>query len=132
MMQSRGNLETGERVASAVLGVALSLLAARAGGPVMKIAAGTTALALFGRALGGHCAMKAALKHESTFRQGVSTQWQRMSQPFRRGDRRATPADAGDGRDETSWMSHQNGRVTGTAVPPGAGDSEAGLTGVNS
>jgi hypothetical protein len=28
---------------------------------------------------------------------------------------------------ESNWMSHQNGRVTGTGVEPGAGDMEAGL-----
>jgi len=28
---------------------------------------------------------------------------------------------------ESDWMSHQNGRVTGTGVEPGAGDMEAGL-----
>jgi hypothetical protein len=27
---------------------------------------------------------------------------------------------------DSDWMSHQNGRVTGTGVEPGAGDSEAG------
>jgi hypothetical protein len=27
------------------------------------------------------------------------------------------------------WMSHHTGKVTGTNVPPGAGDEEAGLTG---
>jgi hypothetical protein len=135
MISSRGNLETGERVASAVLGVALSMLATRAGGPLTKIGAGTAALGLFARAFAGHCAMKAALKHESSLRQGASDQWRRMRQPFRNDDRRATPADAGDGMDgmeEASWMSHHNGRVTGERVPPGSGDSEAGMSGVNS
>jgi hypothetical protein len=28
---------------------------------------------------------------------------------------------------EGGWMSHQNGRVTGTGVDPGAGDAEAGM-----
>jgi hypothetical protein len=27
---------------------------------------------------------------------------------------------------QPSWFSHQNGAVTGTGVPPGAGDAEAG------
>ena len=27
---------------------------------------------------------------------------------------------------EPGWFSHQNGAVTGTGVPPGAGDAEAG------
>ncbi len=30
---------------------------------------------------------------------------------------------------DSDWMSHQNGRVTGTGVEPGAGDSEAGTPG---
>src|SRR5438128_240317 len=97
MNSSRGNLETGERVASAVLGVALSMLATRAGGPLMRIGVGTAALGLFARAFAGHCAMKAALKHESSLGQGVSDQWRRMRQPFRDTDRQATRADAGDG-----------------------------------
>jgi hypothetical protein len=28
---------------------------------------------------------------------------------------------------ESDWMSHQNGRVTGKGVEPGAGDMEAGI-----
>jgi hypothetical protein len=132
MNQPRGNLQTGERVASAVAGTVLSLLAARTGGPFMKIAAGTAALSLFGRAFAGHCAMKAALTHESTFREGVQDQWHRVREPLRRADRRATPAHAGDPSERASWISHQNGRVTGTGVAPGSGDSEAGLSGVNS
>jgi hypothetical protein len=137
MRQPRGNLGTGERVTSAVMGVALSLFASRAGGPLLKIAAGTAAFGLLGRAFAGHCAMKAALKHESSLRQGMSDQWRRMREPFRGAarrvaDRLASPADAGDRTDEASRMSHQNERVTGSRVPPGAGDSEAGLTGVNS
>ena len=99
---------------------------------MIKLAAGTAALGLLGRAFAGHCGMKAALKQESSLGRGMADQWQRMSEPFRGVDRHAAPAAAGDGTEEASWMSHQNGRVTGSRVPPGAGDSEAGMTGVNS
>ena len=38
---------------------------------------------------------------------------------------RAPPDPHGD--DTSSWMSHHYGRVTGTKVPPGQGDAEAGM-----
>jgi hypothetical protein len=33
------------------------------------------------------------------------------------------------GQQGANWMSHNNGRVTGAGVTPGAGDSEAGTSG---
>jgi hypothetical protein len=41
------------------------------------------------------------------------------------GARKVTARDA---YTAASWMSNQNGRVTGTGVPPGAGDAEAGTS----
>jgi hypothetical protein len=34
------------------------------------------------------------------------------------------------GQVEADWMSHNNGHVTGAGVTPGAGDSEAGVSGL--
>lgn len=47
-------------------------------------------------------------------------------------DRPAAPADAGEAADERGWYGHQEGRLTGLGVAPGAGDSEAGTSAINS
>jgi hypothetical protein len=74
-MTARGNLGSGERAASAVLGVALSVLSARRGGTILRTLAGIAGASLLARSLAGHCAMKAALQGDSSLRQGLSDQW---------------------------------------------------------
>jgi uncharacterized membrane protein len=71
-----GNLSRGERVGSAVLGLGVMLLMRR-GNPILRIAGGALAASLISRAVAGHCAMKAAVKGESTLKQGLTDQWQR-------------------------------------------------------
>jgi hypothetical protein len=80
MNRQHGNLSNGERTASAIFGVALTALAASRGGPILRILAGVAGTSLIGRAVAGHCAMKAAVTGESTFTQGIKDQWQRTSE----------------------------------------------------
>jgi hypothetical protein len=80
MQVKNGNLSSAERIASALLGVGLTLLAARRGGPLFRTLGGVVGTSLIGRAFAGHCAMKAALTGESSFTQGVADQWQRTSE----------------------------------------------------
>jgi type IV secretory pathway TrbL component len=74
-MTTRGNLKSGERAVSAVFGVALAMLAARRGGPILRTLAGVAGASLLARSLAGHCAMKAALNGESSLLDGVADQW---------------------------------------------------------
>jgi uncharacterized membrane protein len=69
------NLSRGERIGSAVLGLGMLLLMRR-GSPILRIAGGALAVSLVSRAVAGHCAMKAAVTGESSFRQGLTDQWQ--------------------------------------------------------
>jgi hypothetical protein len=83
MNDSNGNLGSGERVVSAILGVAFSLLALRRGGSVTRAVAGATGAALLARSFAGHCAVKAAVTGESSLSEGVAEQWRHMRE---RGD----------------------------------------------
>jgi hypothetical protein len=138
MTSANGNLGRNERLMSLGAGALLTALATR-GGPVGKVVYGVGALAFFGRAMAGHCAMKASIKGESSLREGFGQQWQHMksrmrregSDPNRASDSIAASEKAVREQDgEASWASHQNGRVTGSGVAAGAGDSEAGTTSV--
>jgi uncharacterized membrane protein len=90
--QHTGNLGRAERIGSALLGMGVAWLFARRGGPVLKVLGGTIAASLMGRALAGHCAMKAAVTGKSSFRQGVADQWQRTAELGRRVALRADDA----------------------------------------
>jgi uncharacterized membrane protein len=93
MYSERGNLNNGERLASAVIGVGLTLLAARRGGGLFRVLAGLAGTSLIGRAVAGHCGMKAAVTGQSTFREGMQEQWRHttaLAESVRRtGSRRA-------------------------------------------
>lgn len=78
MTQANGNLSSGERTVSAILGVAFSLLALRRGGGVGRAVAGAAGAALLARSFAGHCAVKAAVTGESSFGEGVAEQWRHM------------------------------------------------------
>jgi hypothetical protein len=80
MQVKNGNLSSAERIASALLGVGLTVLAARRGGPLFRTLGGVVGTSLIGRAFAGHCAMKAAWTGESSFTQGIADQWQRTSE----------------------------------------------------
>jgi hypothetical protein len=138
MTPANGNLSRNERLMSLGAGAVLTALATR-GGPMGKVIYGLGALGFLGRAFAGHCAMKASLKGESSLREGFAQQWQHTKSRMRREvsdtNRVSDPIAASekavreqDG--EASWMSHQNGRVTGAGVAAGAGDSEAGTASV--
>ena len=74
-----GNLGSGERVVSGILGLAFSLLALRRGaGGVTRTVAGATGAALLARSFAGHCAVKAAVTGESSLSEGVAEQWRHM------------------------------------------------------
>jgi hypothetical protein len=80
MLEQTGNLSRGERIGSALLGVGLTLLATRRGGVLSRVLGGVIGTSLLGRALAGHCGMKAALTGESTLKQGLADQWRRTSE----------------------------------------------------
>jgi hypothetical protein len=80
---TNGNLGSGERVVSAILGAAFSLLALRRGDGVTRTVAGVTGAALLARSFAGHCAVKAAVTGESSLSEGATEQWRRMR---RKGD----------------------------------------------
>jgi len=79
MNEGNGNLKGAERIASALFGIGLTLVAARRGGPLFRILMATAGTSLIGRAVAGHCAVKAAATGQSTFRQGIQDQWRRTS-----------------------------------------------------
>jgi hypothetical protein len=73
--RTNGNLGSGERVVSALLGLAFSLLALRRdSGGVTRAVAGVTGAALLARSFAGHCAVKAAVTGESSLSEGVAEQ----------------------------------------------------------
>jgi hypothetical protein len=74
----RGNLGSSERTASALLGLAFSVLAMRRGGGLVRAATGAVGLSLLSRAFAGHCAMKAAFSGQTSLRQGISDQLRHM------------------------------------------------------
>lgn len=79
------NIGTAERWVSALAGLALTLAAARRGGLLGRLAMGTAALSLLTRSATGYCAMKGALKGETTMKQGLQEQWQRVRAGMGRG-----------------------------------------------
>jgi hypothetical protein len=83
MTTQAGNLSKGERVTSALIGAALSLLAYRSRSTAARLVSGSAALGLLGRAVAGHCAVKAALTGHASWREGLSDQWRAMSRSAR-------------------------------------------------
>jgi hypothetical protein len=142
-----GNLGNNERLVSVGAGTLLSAVALRSGGPIIRLLAGVGALAFLARAFAGHCGMKSALTGQSSLGEGMSQQWRHMTSSMKelggRAESSAAAMSAGaeksmreqgpsaaqrTGAEGSDWMSHQNGRVTGTGVTPGTGDSEAGTS----
>jgi uncharacterized membrane protein len=80
MYTQPGNLSRGERLASAAFGVGLTMLAARRGGPLLRLLAGVAGSSLIGRAIAGHCGMKAAMTGESTLKEGMQEQWRHTTE----------------------------------------------------
>jgi DUF2892 family protein len=78
MRRQIGNLSSAERATSALLGAALSGLALRRGSPLLRILGGVAGVALLSRAAAGHCAMKAAVKGDSSVAQGMKDQWHQL------------------------------------------------------
>jgi hypothetical protein len=116
-MKTRGNLGLGERAVSAVLGVALSMLAAGRRSTILRILAGVAGASLLARSVAGHCAMKAALKGESSFRDGLSEQWRHtrvVAANLRQASERMSSASdrggAGDGRE---WSRQRRSEIGG-------------------
>jgi ferritin-like metal-binding protein YciE len=77
--QRPGNLGSAERWLSAIAGVGL-LLSATRGGTVGRLARGGAALSLLTRASTGYCAVKSALRGDSTLQDGLRQQWQRLTE----------------------------------------------------
>jgi uncharacterized membrane protein len=80
MYSQRGNLSNGERFASAIFGVGLTMFAARRGGPLLRLLAGVAGTSLIGRAIAGHCGMKAAVTGQSTLKEGMQEQWRHTTE----------------------------------------------------
>jgi ferritin-like metal-binding protein YciE len=75
---SQGNLNTFERWLSLLGGIGLLASSAR-GGTAGRLARGSVGLSLLARGAAGHCAMKAALKGESSLADGLKDQWQQLT-----------------------------------------------------
>lgn len=75
MKTQAGNLSTGERALSALLGLALGAVALRTRSGSARFAASSLGLGLLTRAAAGHCAAKSALMGHSTLAEGVRDQW---------------------------------------------------------
>jgi hypothetical protein len=73
-----GNLSTGERALSALLGFALAMVAVRTRSRSAQIATSTTGLGLLMRAAAGHCAVKSAWMGHSSLAEGARDQWCRL------------------------------------------------------
>jgi hypothetical protein len=121
MNQQRGNLSSGERTASAVIGLGLTALAARRGGPILRTLAAVAGTSLLGRAVAGHCAMKAAVTGQSTWKEGLTEQWRRTSDMGRRFAQRATQSARGR-RDTHLLHAAADGSDTVEAVADMASD----------
>jgi hypothetical protein len=82
---SSGNVGSTERILSALFGIALSSLSTRRGNALIRAVAGMAGLALLGRALAGHCGVKAALTGESSLAEGLTEQWRRTGNNVKSG-----------------------------------------------
>jgi uncharacterized membrane protein len=80
MYSQPGNLSNGERIASAAFGVGLTMLAVRRGGPLLRLLAGVAGTSLIGRAVAGHCGMKAAVTGQSSLKEGMQEQWRHTTE----------------------------------------------------
>jgi ferritin-like metal-binding protein YciE len=78
-LQRRGNLGSAERLLSAAAGLGLLLTAGR-GSALGRLARGGVAASLLTRATTGFCAVKSTLQGETTLRDGLQQQWQRLSE----------------------------------------------------
>jgi ferritin-like metal-binding protein YciE len=78
MRVSNGNLRTAERWLSLAGGLAIALAAFSRRSTASRALAAVSGLTLVARGATGHCAIKAALTGESSFREGVSNQWSHL------------------------------------------------------
>lgn len=115
MNDSNGNLGSGERVVSAILGLAFTLLALRrGGGGVTRAVAGVTGAALLARSFAGHCAVKAAVTGESSFSEGVAEQWRHTRA---RGDEVARTVESA-ASDLSAWVDEAGKESFPASDPP--------------
>lgn len=75
-----GNISETERWLSLAAGAGLALAALRRGGLLSKVLGGAAAFSLLSRGSTGYCAMKAALQGQSTLRDGIREQFERVTQ----------------------------------------------------
>jgi hypothetical protein len=64
MTQHSSNLSGTERTVSALIGLSLSIVAARGGNPLVRLLNGALGVALLARSYSGQCAVKAALTRQ--------------------------------------------------------------------
>jgi hypothetical protein len=80
MTSQSGNLSSGERLISAVLGVALSALAVRRGSNLgWRTVAGSAGASLLLRAAAGHCAVKAAWRGDRSLAGAMQDEWRSLA-----------------------------------------------------
>lgn len=72
-----GNVTGVERWLSVVVGLGLTLAAARRGNPLKRMLLTTAGASLVSRGATGYCAVKASLNEQVPLRQGLQEQWQR-------------------------------------------------------
>jgi hypothetical protein len=79
MTERSGNLSTGERVASAAFGAALTVLATQRRNPLLQAIAGIVGVGLLTRAAAGHCGVKAAAQGHCSLEEGIRAQWDHLT-----------------------------------------------------
>ncbi len=78
MIERRGNLGPAERWISLVSGAGLTLAALARGGLVGRGLTALAGLTLLSRGASGYCGMKAALTGETSVREGMQEEWERL------------------------------------------------------
>jgi ferritin-like metal-binding protein YciE len=74
-----GNINSAERWLSLIAGTGLALSALRRGGLLSKVLGGAAAFSLISRGTTGYCGMKAAMQGQTSLREGIREQFQRVS-----------------------------------------------------
>lgn len=74
-----GNIKSAERWLSLIAGTGLALSSLRRGGLLSKLVGGAAAFSLISRGTTGYCGMKAALQGQTSLREGIREQFERVS-----------------------------------------------------
>jgi hypothetical protein len=75
MQERSGNLTSGERGLSALVGLGLCLVGTQGRSAGVRLLSSIAGLGLLARAAAGHCAAKSALSGHTSLTQGIHDQW---------------------------------------------------------